>query len=287
MNHSPACPVCNTSCQQPIKPFKNSDTEVFICPSCSLEFVYPFLLSSDDAPSSTTAPEYIKYMQSRYEQVKELINFRAKQRLEIYTSLLGRRPERILEIGCGSGWMTKGLADLGVEMLGIEYDVDLAKSAQSLLAKSDNASVWQGDIVQMESLPNSYDVVFSSQVFEHIFTPSKALKNACRFINSQGIVHIDVPNGSSWGAKVRRMRPGIKMWSALDLPEHQISYQPSSLKKLLVDAELEVISIEEKPTDDQTFGQTILPSSLPSKVFIGLSHYLGHGYLLVGLARKK
>jgi 2-polyprenyl-3-methyl-5-hydroxy-6-metoxy-1,4-benzoquinol methylase len=282
MNHTPACPVCNTSCQQPIKPFKNSETEVFTCPSCSLEFIYPFQLSSEDAPSSTTAPGYIEYMQSRHQQVLELVNFRAKQRLALYTSLLGHKPKRILEIGCGAGWMTKGLADLGVETLGIEYDPDLARSAQLI-----GANVLQGDIVQMESLPDSYDVIFSSQVFEHIFTPNKALQNACRFINSQGIVHIDVPNGNSWGAKVRRIRPSVKMWSALDLPEHQICYQPSSLKKLLVDADLEIISIQEKPTDDQTFGQTILPSSFPSKVAIGLSRYLGHGYLLVGLARKK
>ncbi len=77
-------------------------------------------------------------------------------------------------------------------------------------------------------------------------------------LNSGGIVHIDVPNANSLGAKTRRLHHGDTNWGIIALPHHQIGYYPESLRGLLQRSGLDVLEIVERPTDDGVFGQTIL-----------------------------
>jgi hypothetical protein len=70
------------------------------------------------------------------------------------------------------------------------------------------------------------------------------------------------------------------------LPHHQMAYHSVSLHRLFSYAGLEVVDMLERPTDDDVFGQIIIPTSFPSKVAMLLSRVFGHGYLLVGIARN-
>lgn len=52
----------------------------------------------------------------------------------ILLAILGRQPDRVLDLGCGEGWLLRALGDRGVEAAGVDGDralVDAARAAGS------------------------------------------------------------------------------------------------------------------------------------------------------------
>jgi SAM-dependent methyltransferase len=220
-------------------------------------------------------------MISQYQSLKGLVRRIAINRLDLYSRYLGRKPVSILEVGSGTGWMVKAFQDLGVESIGLENDAELAS-----LAREIGADVQIADICRLNlSDFTKHDVVCSSQALEHILFPLQAIANMTGLARPGGLIHLDVPNSASWGARLRRLHPGVGRWGMLEPPHHQIGYYPATLQKLLDHAGLEVLRIMEKPTNDKVFGQAIQPTAFLSKMAMSLSRWLGHGYLLIGLAR--
>jgi SAM-dependent methyltransferase len=258
--------------------------KVLRCRDCLLEFVSPLVAGKDSVESAVTAPDYIRAMVTEYQLFLPRIKTLAQRRLAFYTAMLGRRPESILEVGAGTGWMVKEYQDRGLRSTGIELDANLVSLAQEQLG----LPLIRADITNLDvdRLGSSFDIVCSSQTLEHILAPRTALSNIVKATRPGGIVHIDVPNANSWGSRVRRIYHEQDNWGAIQLPHHQFGYHPATLRRLFEIAGLEDISVSERPTSHAVFGQTILPTSFHSRLFIQASKLLGHGYLLVGLARK-
>jgi len=49
----------------------------------------------------------------------------------ILLAILGRQPERVLDLGCGEGWLLRALADRGIEVTGVDGDVGLVEAARA------------------------------------------------------------------------------------------------------------------------------------------------------------
>ncbi|MGE8114119.1 class I SAM-dependent methyltransferase [Pseudomonas sp. NPDC086566] len=49
----------------------------------------------------------------------------------ILLAILGRQPERVLDLGCGEGWLLRALADRGIEVTGVDGDVVLVEAARA------------------------------------------------------------------------------------------------------------------------------------------------------------
>jgi 2-polyprenyl-3-methyl-5-hydroxy-6-metoxy-1,4-benzoquinol methylase len=49
----------------------------------------------------------------------------------ILLAVLGRQPERVLDLGCGEGWLLRSLTDRGVEAVGVDGDATLVEAAQT------------------------------------------------------------------------------------------------------------------------------------------------------------
>lgn len=281
----PKCPVYGSSGLRKVG--RLADGPVWRCRDCRLEMTdrvlgsgMPASATGSPAISTVTSPEYIAAMVGRYSSLRDLIGERASNRLRLYTDCLGRRPARILEVGSGNGGMVKAFRDMGLTSEGLEIDEALVS-----LARAEGADVRLADISRVDPRGfEKYDVVFSSQTLEHILTPRAAMRNMRELTREGGLIHIDVPNSASWGARYHRICRSKARWAMLEPPHHQIGYHPASLARLFEDAGLQVLKIFERPTDDRTFGQTILPTAFFPKVAISLSRLLGHGYLLVGLA---
>ena len=49
----------------------------------------------------------------------------------ILLAVLGRQPERVLDLGCGEGWLLRALADRGIEAVGVDGDATLVEAARA------------------------------------------------------------------------------------------------------------------------------------------------------------
>ncbi|WP_409318004.1 class I SAM-dependent methyltransferase [Pseudomonas sp. KCJK9016] len=49
----------------------------------------------------------------------------------ILLAVMGRQPERVLDLGCGEGWLSRALAERGIEAVGVDGDATLVEAAQA------------------------------------------------------------------------------------------------------------------------------------------------------------
>jgi len=49
----------------------------------------------------------------------------------ILLAILGHQPERVLDLGCGEGWLLRALADRGIDATGVDGDAALVTAAQA------------------------------------------------------------------------------------------------------------------------------------------------------------
>lgn len=78
--------------------------------------------------------------------------------------------KRVLDLGCGSGWLSIFLARAGFEVLGVdiaEHAIELARqwAAQENLT---NAKFEAADIVHLDYPEGSFDAVVANSIFEHL-----------------------------------------------------------------------------------------------------------------------
>ena len=49
----------------------------------------------------------------------------------ILLAIMGRQPERVLDLGCGEGWLLRALADRGIDAAGVDGDARLIEAARA------------------------------------------------------------------------------------------------------------------------------------------------------------
>lgn len=106
--------------------------------------------------------------------------------------------KRVLDVGCGTGSMSKLLVDLfGVELVGIEPDLERAQRARAR-----GLDVRHG-ILDEQALKDlgQFDVVVFADVLEHLPDPWSALSLARRALAPNGMVVASVPNVAHWSVR--------------------------------------------------------------------------------------
>src|SRR5919199_514511 len=80
-------------------------------------------------------------------------------------SLLGPRPgERILDLGCGTGQLTKAIADAGARVVGIDSSRGMVEAAR---AQYPDLEFVEAD-ARSFSFPRAFDAVFSNAVLHWV-----------------------------------------------------------------------------------------------------------------------
>ncbi|MEI6031831.1 MAG: class I SAM-dependent methyltransferase [Synechococcaceae cyanobacterium ELA739] len=106
-------------------------------------------------------------------------------------SIHSSRPLRILDLGCGNGWLSGWLHERGHDVVGVDPSVSGIQQARSHHSKVRFECLEaEQDILSSLSLP-PFDLVISTEVVEHCFSPRTwadtafaALRPRGRFISS-------------------------------------------------------------------------------------------------------
>ena len=112
-----------------------------------------------------------------------------ERRLRMVREAVALEGKRMLDLGCGVGMYTSAFATLGARAFGVEVEFDRALAARNLV---DPISQGVG-----EALPfcdDSFDVVFSHEVLEHVVADRVCAAEMVRVARPGGHIIIFVPN---------------------------------------------------------------------------------------------
>jgi SAM-dependent methyltransferase len=125
------------------------------------------------------------------------------QRL-ILPHLNGDKANKILDIGCGMGFLLNGLRNAGYYNLkGIEIDESQAESCRQ---KGLDVQLVSDSISYLNENVNSFDVITAFDVLEHIPVHAQVafVKTICMSLKTGGILLVSVPNANSFLASRNR-----------------------------------------------------------------------------------
>ena len=105
-------------------------------------------------------------------------------------SLLGKNPKRILDVGCGPGFLTIICSRLGHDVKAIDGSVGMVSCANgNFRAEGIRARAFEEDAVLLpDEENNSYDVIISRDVVWTLYDPEKAFERWKEVLKPGGLV---------------------------------------------------------------------------------------------------
>ena len=118
------------------------------------------------------------------------------------------RTSRVLDIGCATGEMSRYLVrEKGCTVLGVEADTLQAETAATkglqVLSGSVDQPVLQAELDRYVHVHQPFEVVFMSQVIEHIADPQVLLIKLRDWLTDDGILVISTCNIAHWKCRFR------------------------------------------------------------------------------------
>lgn len=139
---------------------------------------------------------------------------------------------RILDIGCGSGLFLRALDDARWDRFGVETGSVATEAARRALG---NDRIFNGTLIEASHDEAQFDVVTLWSALEHMNEPRENLIEARRIIKKGGTLIVQVPNVSSYQARLFGGR-----WFALDAPRHRYHFTLETLGRLLAETGFEI-----------------------------------------------
>jgi 2-polyprenyl-3-methyl-5-hydroxy-6-metoxy-1,4-benzoquinol methylase len=111
----------------------------------------------------------------------------------IVNKLNTRNGRKILDIGCGNGWMTNHLIALGFDV----YGTDASESGIAIARQTNPDRFFVQDLTQnvlppaLRDLP--FDTILSTEVIEHLYDPREYLDFCKRILGPEGEIILSTP----------------------------------------------------------------------------------------------
>ncbi|MFF5866577.1 class I SAM-dependent methyltransferase [Pseudomonas sp. NPDC012596] len=85
----------------------------------------------------------------------------------ILLAILGRQPERVLDLGCGEGWLLRALADRGIDAVGVDGDAVLVEAARAAGSSAVHKASYEQLAAEEVDIGGDYDLVCANFALLH------------------------------------------------------------------------------------------------------------------------
>jgi SAM-dependent methyltransferase len=146
---------------------------------------------------------YYNVLSSAYDVLNPHL-YTSSMRGEVAKMVDHGEPLRVLDVGCGTGYTTAGILQLGsvCEAVGVDQNQrQLQRAARNLSTEKSRLALSRGDVENLPFRDNSFDAVVSVGAVEYFPDPERALKEMVRVVKPQGRVVIVGPE-FDWFKKV-------------------------------------------------------------------------------------
>lgn len=147
---------------------------------------------------------------------------------------------KILDIGCGGGFLTNALAKEGHQVVGIDISLTSLETAkQHDMTKQ--VQYLQADAYALPFTDESFDVVCAMDILEHVESPQKLIAQAARVLHPSGLFFFHTFNRNllSYFLVIK----GVE-WFVKNAPPHMHVYElfikPKELEQICLNNHLQV-----------------------------------------------
>jgi ubiquinone/menaquinone biosynthesis C-methylase UbiE len=185
---------------------------------------------------------------------------RWQRRVGMLSSILHEN-DRVLELGCGTGYFTRELAKLRIQVTAIDISPELIEAAKSEI-KSENVSFEVQNAYEMTYGSDQFEAVIGSSVLHHLEI-EKAVSEIYRVLKPGGVIAFTEPNMLNPQIALQKNIPWLKRRLG-DSPD-ETAFFSWNIKKLLTRAGFK--NVQATPFD---FLHPAIPPALISPV-VGIS----------------
>ncbi|AZH24450.1 methyltransferase domain-containing protein [Haloplanus aerogenes] len=136
---------------------------------------------------------FYKYLSKVYDQVNPFI-WNEEMRAEALEILDLAPDDRVLDVGCGTGFGTEGLLQYTDDVHGLDQSIHQMEKAFEKFGRTDRVNFYRGDAERLPFADDSFDAVWSSGSIEYWPNPVDALAEFRRVVKPGGSVLVVGPN---------------------------------------------------------------------------------------------
>ncbi|WP_251341599.1 methyltransferase domain-containing protein [Haloplanus halophilus] len=136
---------------------------------------------------------FYKYLSTVYDRVNPFI-WNEEMRAEALSLLDLDAGDRVLDVGCGTGFGTEGLLQYTDDVHGLDQSIHQMEKAFEKFGRTDEVNFYRGDAERLPFADDSFDAVWSSGSIEYWPNPVDALAEFRRIVKPGGPVLVVGPN---------------------------------------------------------------------------------------------
>jgi len=212
------------------------------CERCGLVATRP-VLSSEEMAAYYPAAYYgrrNRRFNPLFERLIPWFRDRRARSIERYV-----RRGRILDVGCGRGFLPAIMQEHGWDAHGVELSPMAAEHATREL----KIPIFVGDFLASPHPAGSFDVLVFWHVLEHLERPVSSLRKAREILKPGGLLLVAVPNFESLQARFSRQH-----WFHLDVPRHYHHFRLGVLRRMLEENGFSVIGVRHFNLEQNPYG---------------------------------
>ncbi|MBS0649484.1 MAG: 3-demethylubiquinone-9 3-O-methyltransferase [Verrucomicrobia bacterium] len=195
-------------------------------------------------------------------------------------------PVKILDLGCGAGFLTQEMAKRGHEVVGIDLSEESLRIAQKL-DETRRVKYVRGDATTTPFPASSFDVVCAMDLLEHVQNPEALVREASRLLRPGGLFFFHTFNRTalSWLLVIK----GVE-WCVKNTPPHmhvlRMFIKPRELEAMCKDVGLRVQEVRglNVKFKSKAFWKMVFTRSVPDELKFVFTDSLSTGYC--GVATK-
>jgi 2-polyprenyl-3-methyl-5-hydroxy-6-metoxy-1,4-benzoquinol methylase len=196
----------------------------FRCLNCKLVSLYP-------RPTLKMLKEYYRdYLPDKPEDIRKwekMIRPVVTKSADLINSGSITNGKKMLDIGCGYGFLLKEMKARGWDVEGLE----VSQTGREYARRNWNIPVYSEPLENLELPASTFDVVTLLYVIEHVYNPLSLLSDINRVLKPEGLILIRWPHTTP---VVKILGPLSKKLDLYHTPYHLYDFSPKTIEKMLL-----------------------------------------------------
>lgn len=241
-----SCPLCHSGTGKDylrVKDFLLSGEEFTLLKCSNCGFIYTTAVPApEEIGRYYKSEEYVSHSNSRKGLMNRLYHLGRSFMLGMKFRMVrnSTHGDRLLDIGCGTGYFPAFMANRGYSVTGVEVDPDARKFAREQFGLQVHTPVEFLD----SRIQGRFDIITLWHVLEHLDDFDLYIDRMLEYLMPEGTLVIALPNCSSLDARHYK-----EFWAGYDVPRHLWHFTPSTFKVLAEKHHLKVLKMRRLPLD--------------------------------------